>query len=119
MKTSKKMKSFIKGFVAYVTGDDSTAQAEKTLRLADAALNTHIHIIRGELIGLEQSLDDAEERAAKAIINHGKAIEDRDDYVRGIINADNDITTAVEKLSMKQEVLQLLEEKLEEINTEV
>lgn len=113
------MKSFVKGFVAYVTGDDSTAQAEKTLRQADAALNTHIHAIKGELIDLEQSVTDSKENAAKALLNHGKSIDDRDSYVRGIINAENRITEAVDTLEAKQTLLKTLEDKLAEINAEV
>lgn len=113
------MKSFVKGFVAYVTGDDATAQAEKTLRQADAALNTHIHAIKGELIDLEQSVVDAKENAAKALLNHGNSIDDRDAYVRGIISAENRVTTSNEALEAKQELLATLEAKLLEINTEI
>lgn len=118
MTTSKKVNSFIKGFVALVTGDNATATAEKVLRSADNALNVHIQVLKGDLIGLEQSVEDAREAAKNALLNNGETINDRDTYVQGIIDADNAVTEAQEELKEAKTMLTFLEEKLAEINAE-
>lgn len=119
MTTGQKVNSFIKGFVALVTGDNAKATAERTLRAADSALNIHIHVIDGELIKLEQNVEDAKEKEAQALLNFGRPITDRDDYVQGLVNAHNAVTEAESALDAEREKLNFLKEKLEEINAEV
>lgn len=103
--------SFVKQFVALIKGDDDEALAQKVFRQADAALNTHIAILKGELINKEESLETAKENQIKALLNNGKQISDRDSYVEGILAAENAVIQAEKALKAHQDKLALLESK--------
>ena len=119
VKTSKKMKSFVKEFKALVDGDSSEALAQKVLRQSDSALNTHIAIFNGELVGKEDAVSDAEDNLAKAKVNYGKKIDNRDAYVRQLLDARNDLVDAEEALELHQAKLAFLQSTMESLNEEV
>src|SRR6185369_5250531 len=93
-----KVKSFVKQFVATVKGDDAEAKAQKTLRQADSALQSQIASLTGDTITLEDAVTAAKERQDLARVNNGTAISSRESYVRGLLNAKNDVTSAEEAL---------------------
>ena len=116
-----KVNSFIKSFVAIVTGDNATAQAEKAKRQADSALKTHISILKGDLVSKEDAVTAAAENLVKALVNNGKSIENRDVYVSNLLNRKNEDTIAnselkkhLEKIAFLEGLLSLLDAEVEE-----
>jgi len=119
MESKKLVKSFVKEFMAKVSGDSAKATAEKVLRQADSALQTHIAVETGNTISLEDALEAAKERLHAAKLNNGSVIDDRDAYVESIINAKNALTLAEEALENHYEKLHFLKETHESLgNTE-
>lgn len=110
MESKKLVKSFVKEFMAKVSGDSAKATAEKVLRQADSALQTHIAVETGNTISLEDALEAAKERLHAAKLNNGSVIDDRDSYVESIINAKNALTLAEEALENHYEKLDFLKE---------
>ena len=119
MTNTTKMKSFVKGFVALVKGDDAEATAQKVLRLADSALKTHIANLKGDLITKEDAVTAAHENLAKARINNGTIIADRTRYVNGLLTAKNDVAMAEEELTNLTDKIEFLETELDALDTEV
>ena len=74
MDLGKKMKSFVKQYVAVVKGDDAEAQGEKVFRQADSALQTHIANLKGDTISLEDNVTNAKEELNLARVNNGQII---------------------------------------------
>ena len=116
VKTTTKMVSFVKQFVALIEGDTAEATAQKTFRQADSALKTHIAILKGELITKEDAVEAAEKYQEYALVNFGKEITDRDSYVSTLIKAENKLTEAKDALSTHKEKIEFLEGKLEAIS---
>lgn len=106
------MKSFIKQFVAVVTGDNAEAQAQKVLRQADSALKTQIAALQGDVITLEDAVENAKEQQVLAKVNHGRTITDRNSYVRGLLDAKNEVTKAEKALELHKEKIAFLESEL-------
>lgn len=117
---SNKIKSVVKQFAAYVTGDSATVQGEKNYRRADSALKTQIAKLNGETISLEDKVETAKEKADSALCNNGVLITDesRDRYVQNLITTDADLKTAEKNLSKHLELIKFLESKLEQLNAE-
>jgi hypothetical protein len=114
-----KVNSFVKSFVAIVTGDDSTARAEKAKRQADSALKTHISILKGDLVNKEDAVSAAAEAEQNAVVNGGNPITNRDSYVQELFSAKNRLTLAEQDLKKHQEKIAFLEGKLAGLDTEV
>ena len=110
MESKKLVKSFVKEFMAKVSGDSAKATAEKVLRQADSALQTHIALETGNIISLEDKLEAAKERLHAAKLNNGNVIDDRDSYVEGLILAKNNLILAEEALESHYEKLDFLKE---------
>lgn len=91
-------KSFIKGFIALVKGDDVTAQAEKAFRQSQSALKVQISSLDGDTIAFEDKVEDAKDKLSKARVNNGKVINDRDTYVRELLTAKNVVSDAQDAL---------------------
>jgi hypothetical protein len=119
VKTSIKMVSFVKQFVALVEGDTAEAKGQKVFRQADSALNTHIAILTGELVAKEDAVAAAKENQEKALVNFGKEITDRDTYVSNLYKAENAVIEAEEALKVHQEKLDLLKSKSKAISASV
>lgn len=114
-----KVNSFVKSFVAIVTGDDATAKAEKAKRQADSALRTHISILKGDVVSKEDAVTTAKENLQKATVNGGFAITDRDSYVSNLFTAKNNVTLAEQDLKKHEEKISFLESQLASLDTEV
>lgn len=112
------VKSFIKSFVAYVTGDDSKAKAEKTFRQAQSALNTQIWMLTGDTVTKEDAVSDAKEKLQRARINNGELIADKSNYVTNLLHAKNTLTKAEEELESHLEKLAFLKAELEALEKE-
>jgi 4-hydroxy-3-methylbut-2-en-1-yl diphosphate synthase IspG/GcpE len=115
------VKSFVKSFVALVQGDSADAQAQKTFRQVQSALNTQIAVMTGDLVSKEEAVSDAQEAFDKARINHGKelASSDRTQYVRNLVEAKNNVEKAQEALNDHKETLSFLKEQLAQLEAEV
>ena len=79
--------SFIKQFIALVKGDEVEAKAMKYWRQAESAFKVQIAALGGDLIRKEDSVSQAEEKLAKALVNGGNEINDRDQYIANLISA--------------------------------
>ena len=112
-----KTKSFVKECIAILKGDDAEATAQKILRQADSAFKTQIASLTGDTIAIEDRLEDAKEALRLARLNNGRVISDRNSYVRNLLDAKNNVTSAEEaleahnaKLAFLREQADLLEE---------
>lgn len=119
MNTAGKVKSFVKQFVAKLSGDDNEALAQKALRQADSALKTQISNLTGDIINYEDALEAAKEAQASARVNDGKIISDRETYVENLLEAKNDVTEAEEALETHRAKIAFLQGELEALSSEV
>lgn len=114
-----KVKSFVKQFVAVVTGDDNAAKAQKALRQADSALKTQIASLTGDIITLEDAVTTAKENQTLARVNKGNPITDRTNYVEGLLASKNKVTLAEEALKTHKDKIAFLEGELGSLNEDV
>ena len=119
VKTTSKVKSFIRQFVALVEGDTAQATAQKALRQADSGLTTHIAVLKGDLVAKEDAVTSAQEALDSAKVNGGKEITNRDSYVRNLLDAKNRLTEAEEALEAHKAKLTFLEETKADLESEV
>lgn len=98
MTNVKKAGTFVTQFVAFVKGDDVEGTAAKALRQADSALSAQIAKMKGETVDREIAVETAEERLASARINGGSLIANKGAYVQNLVDANNDLTDAKERL---------------------
>ena len=113
-----KVKSFINSFVALVSGETDTIVAEKVWRQAESALASQIPALKGDLVALEDKVEEAKENLAKARLNFGKLIENREAYVSGLLIAKNAVTIAEENLAEHKNKIAFLEEELVNLSKE-
>jgi hypothetical protein len=113
-----KAKSFIKGFVAAIKGDDAEAQAAKVWRQAESGLTMQIAALKGDLIRKEDAVTDAQENLDSARINSGKQITDRDGYVSNLISAKENLVRAEKQLEAHQKTIAFLEEEYANLKAE-
>jgi hypothetical protein len=113
-----KAKSFIKGFVAAIKGDDAEAQAVKVWRQAESGLTMQIAALKGDLIRKEDAVTDAQESLDSARINNGKTITDRDQYVANLIQAKEKLVLAEKQLEAHQKTIAFLEEEYANLKAE-
>lgn len=113
-----KVKSFINSFVALVSGETDTVVAEKVWRQAESALASQIPALKGDLVALEDKVEEAKEFLAKARLNHGKLIERREGYVEGLLIAKNAVIIAEENLADHKEKIAFLESELKNLSEE-
>jgi chromosome segregation ATPase len=117
--TKSTIKSFVKSFVAVVTGDDATAKGEKVFRQVQSALNTQIATLTGDTIQKEDAVSDATEKLALARVNNGNTISDRNTYVANLLSAKNALTAAEEDLEKHNAKLAFLKAELASLEEEV
>lgn len=113
-----KAKSFLKGFVAAIKGDDAEVLAAKVWRQAESGLTMQIAGLKGDLIRKEDAVTDAEEALDSARINSGKMITDRDQYVSNLISAKEALVRAEKELKNHQETIKFLEEEYANLKAE-
>ena len=105
-----KLNSFAKQFVAIITGDDAEAKAAKVWRQAESAFKVQIAALGGDLIRKEDAVTQAEEKLAKALVNYGCEITDRDAYIANLISAKESLKQAEKQLAAHKETIAFLEE---------
>lgn len=110
-------KSFIAQFVALIKGDDAEALGHKVWRQAENAFNTQISALNGKTLDLESKIEEAEESEALTILNNGKRIDDRDQYIKNVLETGNKVLAAKEALEEHKRKIQYLKEKLEQLKT--
>ena len=113
-----KLNSFIKQFVAIVKGDDVEAQAQKAWRSAESALKTHIASAEGDIIALEDAVEQAKENLKEARVNSGYLIMDRQQYIENLIRAKNNLLVAEEELDTHMEHIAFLKEEYAALQAE-
>lgn len=113
-----KAKSFIKGFVAAIKGDNAEAQAAKVWRQAESGLTMQIAALKGDLIRKEDAVTDAQEALDNARINGGKPILNRDVYVQNLISSKENLTLAEKQLDAHQKTIAFLEEEYANLKAE-
>ena len=105
-----KLNSFAKQFVAIIKGDDAEAKAAKVWRQAESAFKVQIAALGGDLIRKEDAVTQAEEKLAKALVNGGNEINDRDQYIANLISAKESLKFAEKQLAAHKETIAFLEE---------
>lgn len=113
-----KVKSFLRQFEAFVKGDDSKAKAEKVLRGAYSALQTHIHSLTGDTLGKEDEIDAAKEELQKARLNYGELISNRNTYVENLLKAENRLTAANQAMELHNAKISVLKKHLQQLDEE-
>lgn len=115
----KTVKSFVKQFVATVTGDDVTAKAEKAFRQSESALKSQIASLTGDTINLEDKVEDAKAKLDLAMINNGNPIENRENYISELLRSKNNVTSAEATLETHNKKISFLQETLTALSSEV
>ena len=105
-----KLNSFAKQFIAIIKGDDAEAKAAKVWRQAKSAFKVQIAALGGDLIRKEDAVSQAEEKLAKALVNGGNEITDRDQYIANLISAKESLKTVEKQLTAHKETIIFLEE---------
>ena len=105
-----KLNSFVKQFAAILTGDNNEAKALKVWRQCESAFKVQIAALGGDLIRKEDSVSQAEEKLAKALVNGGNEINDRDQYITNLISAKEGLKHAEKQLAAHKETIAFLEE---------
>lgn len=114
-----KVKSFVREFIAVVTGDDNAAKGEKVFRQADSGLKVQISSLEGDTVNLEDKVSDAEESQKLARVNNGQNITDRASYVEGLITAENNVKTTKKNLEKHLEKIAFLKSEKAKLEEEV
>lgn len=105
-----KLNSFAKQFVAIIKGDDAEAKAAKVWRQAESAFKVQIAALSGDLIRKEDAVTQATEKLAAALVNGGKEINDRDQYISNLVAYKESLKQAEKQLAVYQETINFLEE---------
>ena len=113
-----KLNSFAKQFVAIIKGDDAEAKAAKVWRQAESAFKVQIAALGGDLIRKEDAVTQAEEKLAKALVNNGNEITDRDAYIANLISAKESLKQAERQLAAHKETIAFLEEQYAKLKAE-
>lgn len=110
-------KSFIAQFVALIKGDDAEAQAQKVWRQAESAFKTQISALEGKTLDFEDKIVEAHEAAQLRLLNNGKKIEDRDAYIKSVLEAENRVLEAEENMVEHKRKIDLLQKKLDALRS--
>lgn len=117
MKT--KINSFMMQFKSALTGDNAGVQSEKAWRQASSAINAQIYLLKGEVVGLENNVDRANEALVQARVNGGKLIENNNSYIENLLSAKNNVTLMEEELEDQNLKIEFLELELKALSVEV
>jgi hypothetical protein len=112
------MNSFVKSFVAKLSGDNATVVGEKAWRQAKNALTAEIATSEGDLISYEDEVERCVEELNSARVNGGNEISDRKSYVTNLIVRKNKLTDAQENLDAHKERIAFLKEELSSLGKE-
>ena len=113
-----KLNSFAKQFVAIIKGDDAETKAAKVWRQAESAFKVQIAALGGDLIRKEDAVTQAEEKLAKALVNDGNEITDRDAYIANLISAQESLRQSQKNLTAHKDTIEFLEKQYTKLKTE-
>lgn len=113
-----KLNSFAKQFVAIIKGDDAEAKAAKVWRQAESAFKVQIAALGGDLIRKEDAVTQAEEKLAKALVNNGSEITDRDAYISDLILAQEFLRQSQKNLTAHKDTIEFLEKQYAKLKAE-
>ena len=113
-----KLNSFAKQFVAIIKGDDAEAKAAKVWRQAESAFKVQIAALGGDLIRKEDAVTQAEEKLAKALVNNGCEIIDRDAYISNLILAQEVLRQSQKNLTAHKDTIEFLEKQYAKLKAE-
>ena len=113
-----KLNSFTKQFIALLKGDDAEAKAAKVWRQAESAFKVQIAALGGDLIRKEDTVTQAEEKLAKALVNNGCEIIDRDTYIANLISAQEALRQSQKQLTAHKDTIEFLEKQYAKLKAE-
>ena len=113
-----KLNSFAKQFIALVNGDETEAKAAKVWRQAESAFKVQIAALGGDLIRKEDAVTQAEEKLAKALVNNGNEITDRDAYISNLISAQESLRQSQKQLTAHKDTIEFLEKQYDKLKAE-
>jgi len=113
-----KLNSFVKQFSAILKGDDNEAKAQKVWRQCESAFKVQIAALAGDLIRKEDTVTQAEEKLAKALVNNGCEIMDRDAYISNLISAQEALKQAQKHLTAHKDTIEFLEKQYAKLKAE-
>lgn len=105
-----KVESFINQVVAIIKGDDANATAMKIWRQADSAFKVQIASLNGDLVSLEDAVANAQEHLTKRLVNYGKEITNRDQYIDNLREAKESLKKTERELAAHKATIAFLEE---------
>ena len=110
--------SFVKQFIALVKGDEAEVRALKIWRQAESAFKVQIAALGGDLIRKEDTVTQAEEKLAKALVNNGCEITDRDTYIANLISAQEFLRQSQKNLTAHKDTIEFLEKQYAKLKAE-
>jgi len=113
--------NFTESFKAEAQGDDLNAYAEKAWKGTKSSLDVTVATMKGEVIELEDKVDDAKEHFKRAKVAFGKRVkqETAANYIANIITAKNAVTVAVNELENKKSDLKFFQGLLKDLGKEI
>ena len=112
---SKQKNSFIEDVKSLLEGENADAVASKIQRQAVSALSAQVACYTGDVVALEDAVEEAKEQLKKAKVNYAKPITDRVAYVENFVDAKNKLLEAETALEEHKATLEFLKEELESI----
>ena len=110
--------SFVKQFIALIKGNEAEAKAAKVWRQAESAFKVQIAALGGDLIRKEDAVTQAEEKLAKALVNNGNEITDRDTYITDLISAQEALRQSQKQLTAHKDTIEFLEKQYAKLKAE-
>lgn len=118
MPTKTNANSWVKQFVAVLTGDDATVQAEKAFRQAKNALESQIAALKFETMSKEDEVSKKEEKLCLARINNGQPLESKEKYAQNLIDSKNAALAAQQALDTHKKKITFFEDELKSLEKE-
>lgn len=107
----KEVSKFVEATLAFLTGDTDKAVALKNERLAKAAIKGQLSALEGVLVNEEVTLENAKETLEKTI-QPTSLISSQEGYVKGVLQAQERVNDATDKLEATKSTIDYLEKLL-------
>lgn len=106
------LETFSNDFVAFHKGETVDELAERCLAKNKSIILAQIAVKESETFALEDKVAVAKENLRKSTLNHGKMVENNDDYVSSMLDTKNQITIAEKALKAHAATINFLKERL-------
>ena len=116
--TMANVKSFIKQAIAAIQGDDAAVLAEKIHRGARSAVSSQLSLLDGSLMDLEDAVEDAKEALRLARLNNGERVDDKNKYIKKLLDSHNTIVEAEDALEAHRSKIAFFQSELAELDSE-